>query len=270
MRLQLVNDKQICELYLSGISLVNLGLRYFGNRNQYCKIKNILIKNDIEIRTISERNSTYSIDRNYFNKIDTEEKAYFLGFLYADGANTRNCITLSLKNDDIKIIETFSKLLKTDRPVITYTNKTNSYSRLSINNHIVVNDLIRHGIVERKTFKIKYPDIDPLLDSHFIRGYFDGDGGFKFKRKKNQYSMCITSNNNFCIDLQNKIYSYTNIKLGIYPIYANKESEIKRLECGGNKQVVVLSNWLYNNSTIYLDRKYNQYINLLNNPIGRK
>ena len=54
------------------------------------------------------------INKNFFNKIDTEEKAYFLGFLYADGYNNtdRNSVALSLKEDDKEILEKYSE--KTD------------------------------------------------------------------------------------------------------------------------------------------------------------
>ncbi len=258
------DEKQICDLYSSKISLKALAIKYYGNTNDIFRIKDILIKNNIRIRSIYERNATYSINKDYFNNIDTEEKAYFLGFLYADGTNTGKCITISLKNSDIEILNRFSNLLETNRPIKIYNNGA-QYARLSINNYNIINNLVKHGVVERKTFKIRYPDIDPSLDKHFIRGYFDGDGGFSIKKRTNNYMFSITSNREFCTDLQNKFFYYIKKKPAIYDI---KNNTVKRLTIGGNKQVIVASNWIYNNATIFLQRKYDLYQNLLKNPIS--
>lgn len=47
----------------------------------------------------------YDINQYYFDKIDCEEKAYFLGFLYADGCNHINNtkISMFLKEEAKKI-----------------------------------------------------------------------------------------------------------------------------------------------------------------------
>jgi len=263
---------QICNKYITGTSLVNLGLEYFGNKNQYYKIKQILSKNNISIRTASQRNSTYDINCNYFNNIDTEEKAYMLGFLYADGSNVKNTITLSLKANDIDILYKFQTLLKSNRPIKIYKNNhLSSYARLTIQNDHLIKCLSNYGVTERKTFTITYPTFLPIhLDKAFIRGYFDGDGGFKLTKKLNRYNICITSNQEFCNELQNKIYHHTGIMMHIYAAPAITDNRIKRLEIGGNKQVLTISNWLYNGATIYLDRKYQKYKNLQNNPLSFK
>lgn len=51
------------------------------NKNLYAQFHkyNLPLRNDVE------KNKKYTCDSTFFNVIDTEEKAYWLGFLMADG-----------------------------------------------------------------------------------------------------------------------------------------------------------------------------------------
>ena len=95
-------EKEIIDKYNNGISINKLSKEYKLN---WRKIEKILIQNNVEIRR------QYKINENYFDEIDTPNKAYILGLLYFDGSNTSNyenkryCITITLKQDDCKILE---------------------------------------------------------------------------------------------------------------------------------------------------------------------
>ena len=82
-------------------------------------INGLLRRNGYKSKSQSELQRKYSINENFFDVIDTEEKAYFLGFLYADGCNAtnRNAVILSLKEDDRDILEKLNSLLQPQKPL---------------------------------------------------------------------------------------------------------------------------------------------------------
>ena len=123
----------------------------------------------------------YDIDENYFEKIDSPEKAYLLGLIYADGCNytPTNTVTLCLQEQDKHILEDIKELLHYNAPLKKIKPKKESHQIsfvLTIHSKKISTDLTALGVMQNKTFKITFPDINKDLFSHFIRGYFDGDG----------------------------------------------------------------------------------------------
>ena len=82
-------------------------------------INGLLRRHGYKAKSQSELKRKYNIDETFFDVIDTEEKAYFLGFLYADGYNNtdRNSVALSLNEDDKEILEKFNNLLQSNKPL---------------------------------------------------------------------------------------------------------------------------------------------------------
>ena len=208
------------------------------------------------------RKYDYSKTENIFEKIDTEEKAYWLGMLYADGyvANNRNTIALSLKEEDYNHIVKFRKFLNlTNKPIrkkIKHKDNKNYIGyEFSINNEKVKNDLCNLGCMPNKTFKIKFPSdeiVPPDLKQHFIRGYLDGDG-------------CITHNSsgNVSVEILGT-YDFLDgyqkwIGLHYNKVHDFKTTEIKHSMYAGKYAKIIL-NKLYENASIYLDRKYKLYL----------
>lgn len=146
-------------------------------------LKRVLEERGVEIRSFRDSKRLYPLNEDYFEKIDSKDKAYWLGWMYADGFITEGAngqfifgITLA----EIEPLILFKRYLETDKPIGESINsgfKTGSvlYS-LAISSKKVYSDLISHGIVKNKTFKIKFPELEKELIPHFIRGYFDGDG----------------------------------------------------------------------------------------------
>ncbi len=124
---------------------------------------------------------------DYFRVIDTKEKAYWLGFLYADGAiieklnqkrnnKKRNRIKLSQSRKDRILIYRFARTVGLNIKQIYYDEKWDSYG-ISFRNHEMVNDLMKHGVLHRKSKIIQLPSLfSRELYLAFLLGYFDGDG----------------------------------------------------------------------------------------------
>lgn len=146
-----------------------------------------LNKFNIKVRTRKESLEItsarkYKVDENYFNKIDTKEKAYWLGFLMADGTvreykKNRYQLTFELKSTDSYIIEEFNQNIKSNYNLI----KNKSRCRLIITNSKFVLNIIKHGVIPHKSGQEIFPDIKQEFNKDFIRGFFDGDGSIQFK-----------------------------------------------------------------------------------------
>lgn len=154
-------------------------------------VYSVLESKNIKRRSNSINSKKYKCNDNFFNIIDTEEKAYWLGFMYADGyiISDRDAIGLSLSTEDIKHLDKFLISLNANNKISRYTNNINrEYARVIIYSNKLKNDLISHGCLENKTFKLDFPNVDENLVHHFIRGYFDGDGSLSKHKVKNGYT----------------------------------------------------------------------------------
>lgn len=199
-----------------------------------------------------------AVNENVFEIIDTEEKAYWLGFMYADGCvnRTSNRIELSLKEEDYNHIVKFKTFLESEHTIgkksKTIKDKTYISYRLGITNEKLKNDLIKHGCVPNKTKVLKFPKLNKKFIKHFIRGYLDGDGCITH-HATSKISLEILGTEDFLRAILD-YYKFPNDKY----IYTFKHSDIKRLILSGDKAFKVIDN-LYKDSNIYLDRKFNLY-----------
>jgi len=203
----------------------------------------------------------YTRDSGYFNKIDTTEKAYIFGFLLADGHNDvkRGRIEIKLKAEDNEHLNKIKVALNYNGPLY-YEKKTNSY-RLRIIDKKLSKQLETYGMISNKTFNLKFPHfLNHKLISHFIRGYFDGDGTiWRRKRRGKQLVFGI------CGAVENFLYNIQqilviNCKLNFTRMELPRKDSTFRFVYEGNRQVKKISDYLYKDATIYLDRKYNQFL----------
>lgn len=212
----------------------------------------------------------YPVKEDYFDKIDTEDKAYFLGLLYADGCNneSRNAISIGLQEKDRYILEIFKEKIGLNKPLsfrdrkkekITYQNEY----KLNIINRKLSKRLSELGCWANKSMTLRFPNENQVpnnLLNHFIRGVWDGDGHIGiYKRKKNGWvlvDVSLTSTLMFC-DSLSKILKVRNINTsaGI----KNKNKITRQLHINSRPQAIKFLDWLYKDATIYLDRKYDKY-----------
>ena len=141
------------------------------------------------------RPRTYTVNENYFNNIDTEDKAYWLGFLYADGYITQRGFGLAVKSEDRPHIQKMLDAMDSDYDIKDYVTSTKTknnygehgYSRVIVSHKQLREKLIQYGMVENKSLILEPPKIEfgtDELKRHFIRGFFDGNGSISGKKEE--------------------------------------------------------------------------------------
>jgi len=217
----------------------------------------------------------------FFESIDTEEKAYWLGFFAADGwvhkyKNKNGAVVgIKIQYNDINHLKKFNKCIEgnykisddwTNCSISTKDkNKLNHMCAIKISSIDMYNDLVSHGITSNKTFTFKFPETIPEhLIRHFMRGYFDGDGCLSIKN--------ITPQCYYLSASKQIIYDFKEIIDNI-GITSTRMDILERDGCatiwriwinqGKDKNIVKFLNYLYKDATVYLDRKYEKYIKVL-------
>lgn len=252
--------KQILEKYQQGISSEAIAkeLNIYGTT-----VLRILKKNNIQIKSNSESKRKFELDETILDNIDSEEKAYFLGLLWADGniAKKNNDITIRLLSKDKEILQQLSHLFyKQDLIIIAKNKKMQEIATLRICSKKLKQRLIELGCHPNKTFINKYPEnLDPSLDRHFIRGAIDGDGSVL---NYDSPVISITGTDELLFKIAEIIEKNLNIK----PTYLKREDyrlrnvNISYSEYKGFKKFKTLGSWLYNGASIKMDRKYQNYL----------
>ena len=234
-------------------------------------ISRILRENNIEIRHNEFYRKKYC-DERYFDTIDTEDKAYWLGFIYADGCITHCTKTptleIKLAETDKSHLEKFKTSLKSEHHVGTYVstcgyNVGKTYCSLSITNQHLAEGLISNGVVYRKTHILQFPTIDQVpkhLVRHFIRGYFDGDGSVYCCKCDGVGNISFTGTEHMLNGILNELKSVIPTTTKVYK-YKNKD--IYDLKIGGSNYFSQCYEFLYNDATIFLERKKNKFDEIL-------
>ena len=198
-----------------------------------------------------------------FEIIDTEEKAYWLGFLYADGcvSSAEDKIELGLAEKDYHHIEKFKNFMGITNK-ICYRQTSKSY-RISFRSSKCKQDLINKGCVPKKSLILTWPSeiqVPRNLIRHFIRGYFDGDGWFT--NTTECFQVGIIGTENF---IKGFLDTVEDINKNNKIFICHRENGAKRYVFGAYQDVFNFLNWIYQDSTVYLDRKYEHYLDFINN-----
>lgn len=212
---------------------------------------------------------------DYFEKIDTEAKAYFLGIIITDGCIHRAkgkqpmvCITLD--KEDKYIIEAFKREIKSNKNV---TGDGRGCYSLQIFSTKMVNDLKKYGVHERKSLNTVLPfNIPQHLYGHLLRGIFDGDGSYSFYSRMNHGRCSHTKavrlcqgNKQFLSDVMKMI----NISCGAEPVSIYKEKEsLWSIRYAKNDSMYKIISLLYKDSHVYMKRK-KKICDLINSEIIR-
>ena len=269
-----VTENKIVGLYNDGNTLERLAFVF------NCSIKpirNLLIRNNVKRRNRNEYcNGTrkYFFNQQFFDVIDTEAKAYFLGLLYADGCvvNKPRCSRVILATSkDRDILEELANQINYPVNKITYFNKKviivngktyfGNYDKftLELNSKYMVNSLIKHGCVPRKSLILKFPTTVPdHLIHHFCRGYFDGDGCISVKRYPASFIRRITilGTKQFLAGIVGWIKN--SLKINPSRFYPRHEKVFELQYCRKD-DVYAIGRWFYSNANIFLKRKYNKF-----------
>ncbi|MDD7794781.1 NUMOD1 domain-containing DNA-binding protein [Clostridium sp. 'White wine YQ'] len=207
----------------------------------------------------------YTQNSSYFEKIDTERKAYWLGFLYADGCvyeknEKKKTIIIQLHPDDRNILEEFLKDISSDRRICT--NKK-GYISICVSSTKMANDLINLGCIPRKSLVLKFPSeniVPNNLINHFIRGYMDGDGCIStyMKLRKERKSPILICEIKF-IGTYDMLYEIKKFFDSEKKVLINRHSPNScQISFAGKKYRDIVDS-LYENATIYMKRKKDKW-----------
>lgn len=203
----------------------------------------------------------------YFSNINSEEKAYWLGFIFADGCVYKGSdahsyrLQINLKYADKNHLEKFLQAISSNYSIADKSYKGSEISQLKINSTTLCKDLMELGAIPKKSLICKFPSIDKELYRHFIRGYFDGDG-------------CITNNANYTkynfsiVGGQEMLSAFKEIFDCKSAIYSIKHSLAYSLETSNKDSLIWIYNYLYKNSTIYMERKKEKFEKIMSHLVG--
>lgn len=208
----------------------------------------------------TSKNRKYSFDINFFQEINSEEKAYWLGFLYADGyVGCRGITTLCLQEKDLEHIEAFRASLGDSSVPIKYRSRTKSYA-INLSSVKMAEDLIKLGCVQRKSLILTFPSerqVPRDLIRHFMRGYFDGDGCISGD-KSPTFSVLGTP---AFLDEYEKILLHNCKNQSKTKRTHRKDwnNQTENIAYGGVNRVLEIYDFLYKDATIYLERKKERF-----------
>ncbi len=203
----------------------------------------------------------YDIDYNFFAEW-SEKTAYIYGFIAADGYikyengdRNETSLQFELAGYDKDILYKIKDALQYEGPVSSSNRKT---VKLNIANKKICKDLLDKGIpYTKKTYNIKWPETLPSnLSKHFIRGYFDGDGSIYSKDCRVSFQFLGTKEICDKIKEELPILATRNNQVHYKKDY-NNGADIYVLQVS-NTSTYLIAKYLYDDATIFLDRKYNK------------
>lgn len=217
----------------------------------------------------------YPYDDNFFETIDTEKKAYWLGFIYADGSINEapngmwKKLEIGLKESDrghlIKFLKDIGGSEKQIQNRIT-TAKGKRYKscRVTISCTKMCNDLIGHGATIRKSLTLTFPThLDEKLIKHFMRGYFDGDGCINYRPQYDLYRIALVGTESF---LNSFLDYFCNMGVTKVRLQRKQNQKAYQIEKQGKDMRLILET-MYKEATIYLERKHSLYLATLNKNV---
>lgn len=230
-----------------------------------CSVRDINIF--LDYKKLIFNSKKYNVNEDYFEKINTPNKAYWLGFLYADGCiliRERNkkksyVLELSLNADDTLHLEKFKMSLKSNTPIKNKTIK-DKYKACKINicNKKICEDLIKLGCTPRKSLTLTFPTEDQVpkeLIPHFIRGYLDGDGCV-YNNGEGYVSLSFVGTQSFLESIQNIMYD----KFGLTKTILKEKGQAYQCAWKGKGNLKTWFDYLYNyDDIIFLQRKFEKF-----------
>lgn len=222
------------------------------------------------------------LDHNYFDNIDSEDKAYFLGFLIADGTissgshRSEGRIGFLIQEEDSYILEKLKEKLRSKNQIYRRENHKGALNRKIqasfrwTSKHMSQLLKSKYGIISNKTqnidFEFPLETIPKEYIGDFIRGFIDGDGSFESHEGTFTPSIVGTSKKWLCqigdiVSAETELnYSITEIKGKTCNYYTLRWSanRVNKLE-----KITKLYEFLYKTATIYLTRKKEKIVRYL-------
>ncbi len=206
---------------------------------------------------------------HFFQKINCEENAYFLGLLIADGnvfkdnTGRQASISITLDLKDEYMLQKFKEVLQVNTS-IGYDGR--GCGQIAIRSNIMAEDLAKYGVVPRKSYHTYLPEIPNQYMWHVLRGIFDGDGSILAKPSPNKdehnrflHSISFCGTHKLMEDISN--YIFENLALKQKPtVYDYKDRQLSELKIQNIDDIYLFGTYMYKGATIFLDRKYKIFL----------
>ena len=200
----------------------------------------------------------HNANYRYFEIIDSEDKAYWLGFIAADGCiheryNGNRSLNLSSNIRDLYHLQKFKKSIQCTQNFC----RRDQVHGISISSQDLFYDLVDKGITPRKSLTLKPPlNVPEDLIRHWIRGYFDGDGSIHiyFDKRPKHHKNPFKFRGSFAGTKEVLDFIKENIKIS-GSVRKPKSKNIYYLRFSGKYQTEKVYDYLYNKANIFLERK---------------
>ena len=257
-----IQKEEMIKLYQDGKSLSEIGKIYGIN---YKSVADNLERRGIKRRNYSDSQQKYKINQNYFNRIDSHEKAQILGMLYADGCNMieHGELNLTLQDIDISYVEWVSRCMESNKPLrfipSTHNGRRRAKLGLRINNKKICEDLVTLGCFPRKSLTLRFPTESQVpieFMSSFVLGFFEGDGSIMAEENKKLSFACSES---FAQGLKTFLVEKFGHHLGIYP---NTPRTCFSVSTQKPLAIFTILDWAYSKAPFRMERKYLRFLRI--------
>lgn len=266
---------EIIDSYEQGKTFAELAKEYHRST---ATISRILHTSGAKVRPRGWDMRKYNLTQDYFSNIDTPSKAQVLGLIYADGTlcSDECCIKIQLQELDKQYLQDIADEIGSDKPLYHRGPKTMICPRtqkiynqqgsftLAMCSRTMFSDLQKFGLCFNKTdVDLSFPTIPESLYRSFILGFFEGDGCITFTNGK--FLWCefnIVSNEQMALHIQGIIEKHTGVKGNIL----KRKTTVKEmfyLRIRSKKSLKILHNWLYQDASFKMERKYNKWVEML-------
>lgn len=212
----------------------------------------------------------YTVDNSRFKEIKTEEDAYWLGYIFADGCVREDSRALIIASVDLDQLEKFKKYMNYSGPIRKVKKSKGSYAVNQVYRIVVCSSKVCSylNLLGKTPGKLVMPDLPDELSRHFIRGYFDGDGSIsisdrEYTVKGTHYKYQNVPYISLIIHQDNLDWFYSRFcSYFKFNYKKSKTNYMFYIVISGKKNCFAFKEYCYDNSTIYMNRKYNLFQNM--------
>jgi len=203
------------------------------------------------------------MNERFFQEINNEKNAYFLGLLISDGnvfndsTGRQASISITLDLKDEYLLQAFKEAVNSNTS-IGYDGR--GCGQIAVRSNLMAQDLAQYGVVPRKSYNTYLPQINKSMMSHLIRGILDGDGSILAKQNGTRFlhSISFCGTHQLMSDISD--YCYNNLSLQQKPnVYDYKNKQLSEMKIQNYDDIKKFGNWIYSNATIYMKRKKEKY-----------
>lgn len=221
--------------------------------------------------SIFDINRKYSVNAEYFSDINTQEKAYWLGFIWADGSINKtaprcsgaNRFTLTQVETEANHLQAFVQAIECNyTPVLKDLNRPLGKRTLALDVNsrpfCMALENLGYGTKEHRT---DIPAMPRELLHHFIRGYFDGDGCLSVYKQNDtrRQEWSLTGNEKLLVQIQNILNQETSVSKNVALKRYKRTTKAVGLRYGRRSDIPALYDYMYDGATVYMKSKHQKF-----------